>query len=390
MPTIPSTPRRSFLRKTAIAASAIAASGSASTQEAGKRKFKRRSPSSAELIEVGALTATGGHIDSIWGPLINPADGKSRVTGMVMTQAWDIDGEALDRFAKKFDVKKAPSYDAMVGKVDAVILSDFASLFWYQDLARPYLEAGTPIFINRPFASSLVNARDMIETAKKGGAPVMCGSSLEYVQAVESIREALPGLGEITGYVADNAQSDYATHGVHGIYFVYACVGGGVRTVSYQAEDWIRPNGAMTFEYRGRNGGNAFWGLLMQAYRSGSAWIRVNGKGTTKRGDGYSNDVSIERQMDWPREGRGYVTDSAIWLPMLHAMQRMFETGKMPEPYENIEEKTKMFIGGFYSHIETKGAPVALADIPMDWECPNNRPPIDPNRYPKGYFKERK
>ncbi|MHB9030739.1 MAG: Gfo/Idh/MocA family oxidoreductase [Candidatus Latescibacterota bacterium] len=373
------------MKKTVLAGTALAAAGSAHAQQP-RRKFKRKSPSSAELLEVGILTAKGGHIDSIWGPLINPMGDKNRVTGMVMTHAWDNDAAALDGFAKKYDVKKVAGYADMVGKVDAVILSDFGALPWHQDLARPYLEAGVPMFINRPFATSLKNARDMIETARKGNAPIMCGSSLEYVQAVDSIRQELPGLGAITGYVADNAQSDYATHGVHGIYFVYACVGGGVRTVSYQCDDWTRPNGAMTFEYQGRNGGANFWGLLQQSYRSGSAWIRVSGRGTTKRGDGYSNDVQVERQMDWPREGRGPVVDSAIWLPMIHAMQRMFETGKMPESYENIYEKTQMFIGGFYSHLEKKGAPVALNDIPLDWECPRTRPPFDPNRFPRGFF----
>jgi hypothetical protein len=176
-------------------------------------------------------------------------------------------------------------------------------------------------------------------------------------------------------------------HGVHGIYFVYACVGGGVETVSYQCDDWTRPNGAMTFGYKGRNGGANFWGLLQQSYRSGSAWIRVNGRGTTKRRDGYANDVSVERQMDWPREGRGNVVDSAIWLPGLQAMQRMFETGEMHETYENLYEKTQMFIGGFYSHLEKKGAPVRLADIPLDWEIPNDRRPMSRDRYPEGYFR---
>ncbi len=377
--------RRSFVKRTVLAGAALAAAGSARAQQP-RRKFRRKSPSSAELLQVGVLTAKGGHIDSIWGPLINPTGEKTRVTGMVMTHAWDIDTAALDTFSKKYAVEKVTDYAGMVGKVDGVILSDFASLPWYPELARPYLEAGIPVFINRPFATSLKAARDMIETAKKGGAPIMCGSSLEYVQAVDTIRQEMKALGEITGYVADNAQSDYATHGVHGIYFVYACVGGGVRKVSYQCDDWTRPNGAMTFEYAGRDGGANFWGLLQQSYRSGSAWIRVSGKGSTKRGDGYNNDVWVERQMDWPRESRGFVTDSAIWLPMIHAMQRMFETGKMPEPYENIYEKTQMFIGGFYSHLEKKGAPVALEDIPLDWECPRDRPPFAPNRFPKGFF----
>ena len=377
--------RRSFLRKGALAGSALslAGSGNASAKTAG---FKRNSPSSGELLKVGILTTTGGHIKSIWGPLINPVGGKTRVTGMVMTHAWDIDGESLDSFCKTYNVEKVARYDGMIGKVDAVIMADFQSLSWNQDLVRPYLDAGVPIFINRPFASSLKNARDMIETARRNNTPIMCGSSLEYVQAVDSVRKHIPELGELTGYVADNAMSDYATHGVHGIYFVYACVGGGVKTVSYQAEDWTRPNGVMTFRYAGRDGGADFWGVLQQAYRSGSAWIKVCGRGNTKRADNYLNDVSFERHMDWPREGRGPVTDSAIWLPMIHAMQRMFETGEMPEPYESIYEKTQMFIGGFYSLLEKNGAPVRLDDIPLGWECPSDRRPMNPSRFPEGYF----
>ncbi len=378
--------RRSFIKKSALTGSVLAISITGSP-EAKRSRFKRKNPSSAELLQVGVLTTQGGHIHSIWGPLINPVGGKTRLTGMVMSHAWDIDSDNLDGFAKKFKVEKVKNYYDMIGKVDAVIMADFKSLFHNQDLVRPYLEAGVPIFINRPFASSLDNARDMLDTAKKNNTPVMCGSSLEYVQAVDSIRKEIPELGELTGYVADNAMSDYATHGVHGIYFVYACVGGGIKSVSYQAEDWTRPNGVMTFRYKGRDGGADFWGALQQGYRSGSAWIKVCGRGSTARKDGYKNDVSVERQMDWPREGRGNVVDSAIWLPMIHEMQRMFETGAMPEPYENIYEKTQMFIGGFYSLLEKDGAPVSLEAIPPGWECPQNRRPMDAHHYPEGFFR---
>lgn len=378
--------RRTFLKSAAIAGSTLAPSVAAAQSD--RRRFVRKSPSANDLIEVGVLTVQGGHIGSIWGPLINPVDGKSRLTGMVMTRAWDINPKELDSFAAKYNVAKEKSYDSMIGKVDGIIMADFASLFWNHDLVRPYLEAGIPTFINRPFASSLANAKDIIETAKKGGAPIMCGSSLEYVQAVDSIRQALPELGQLTGFIADNAMSDYATHGVHGIYFMHACLGTGAKSVAYQADDWTRPNGVMTFQYAGRDGAPDFYGSLLQPYRSGSAWIKVYGRGATKRSDGYSNDVSVERQMDWPREGRGPVVDSAIWLPMLHALQYMFETRKMPESFESIYEKTRLFIGGFYSLLEKKGAPVALDDIPLAWECPRDRSPMDANHYPAGFFRK--
>ncbi|MCD6308340.1 MAG: Gfo/Idh/MocA family oxidoreductase, partial [Candidatus Latescibacteria bacterium] len=215
--------RRAFLKKSALAGASLAFAG-AGNPAAGHAAFTRTSPSSPGLLKVGILTTRGGHITSIWGPLINPTDGKTRVTGMVMTHAWDIDTGSLDAFCEKYDVEKVSRYDGMIGKVDAIVMADFESLHWNQDLVRPYLESGVPIFINRPFASSLKNARDMIETARRHGTPIMCGSSLEYVQAVDSVRTAIPGLGELTGFVADNAMSDYATHGVHGIYFVHACV----------------------------------------------------------------------------------------------------------------------------------------------------------------------
>ncbi len=377
--------RRRFLEKSVLAGAALSL-GSAGAGEADAAPFTRRSPSSGELIRLGVLTTKGGHISRIWGPLINPTDGKPRLTGMVMTHAWDNETASVDAFCKKYDTEKVARYDGMIGKVDGVVMADFESLPWNQDLVRPYLEAGMPIFVNRPFASSLAKARDMIETARRHGAPLMCGSSLEYVQAVDSVRTAIPELGELTGYVADNAMSDYATHGVHGIYFVHACIGGGVKSVSYQAEDWRRPNGLMTFRHAGRDGGADFWGALQQGYRSGSAWIKVAGRGSTKRGDGHMNDVSFERQMDWPREGRGPVTDSAIWLPMLHAMQYMIETGEMPESYESIHEKTEMFIGGFYSLLEKNGAPVSVEAIPPAWECPNDSRPMNPDRFPRGMF----
>ncbi len=43
----------------------------------------------------------------------------------------------------------------MVGKVDGIIVSDYQSLFWHPQLVRPYLEAGMPVYINRPFAASV-------------------------------------------------------------------------------------------------------------------------------------------------------------------------------------------------------------------------------------------
>jgi hypothetical protein len=52
----------------------------------------------------------------------------------------------------------------------------------------------------------------------------------------------------------------------------------------------------------------------------------------------------------------------------------------MPETYDNIYEKTQIFLAGFKSHLVANGAPVALNEI-GDWTAPT----LNPGRYPEGF-----
>jgi len=319
------------------------------------------------LLRVGILTCgPSSHVAGIWGPLLNATEGRTRMTGMRMTHVWDIVQKDAESFARRYDVEVVPHFDEMVGKVDGVILSDFDAVPAFKDLTRPYLEAGVPIFINRPFAYNLSDARYMIDLAVEHDTPIMCGSSFEYVKEVEIIRKRLASLSPITGFVADNSMSDYPSHGIHGLYFVYACLGGGVTRVSYLTPDWRAPNGVVVLEYEGRKGGKPFYGCVQQVVGAGTnAWIKVYGKGFT------------EQWIWW--EATQWDRDTFLWLPMLIRMQEMFETGQMPESYENIYEKTQIFLAGFKSHAEHDGAPVALTEV-QDWSAPVLRP----GRYSEG------
>ena len=56
-----------------------------------------------------------------------------------------------------------------------------------------------------------------------------------------------------------------------------------------------------------------------------------------------------------------------VWLPMLHRIQWMFETGNLFQTHEEILEKSAMFIAAFHSHLEKDGRMVALDTLPEDW-----------------------
>ena len=318
-------------------------------------------------IRVGVLTCERYvHITGIWGPIIDPygeqefKSAKTRMTNMVMTHVWDMDRAGAEAFTRQYKgVEVVDNYWDMVGKVDGIILSDLDSCLHFKELTRPYLEAGVPIFINRPFALNLADAQQMIDLAKKHNTPIMSGSSFEYAPEVEHIKREVAAIEPLSGFTAANSASDYPSHGIHGLFFVYACIGSGIQSVAYQTPDWRTPNGLVSIEYEGRNDGKPFFGCV-QEMTGTWAWIRVFGS------------RSFEQFIQ---------SDIHFWVPILWKMQEMFETRKMPESYAAIYEKTQMFLAGFKSHVECGGAPVALSDI-GEWTAPS----LNPDPYPDGYF----
>ena len=360
MPNRKTTRRNLLAGSGAIAAGALAVNAGAA---APRRKFTRKSPSSVELMEIGVLTATPGstHINTIWGPLINPPGPPwTRLTGMVMTRVWDKDPGVAAAFAKKYDCRAVRRFDDMAGKVDGVILSDFTSAHYFCDLALPYLEAGTPIFINRPFAYSMRKARTIADLSKKTGTPIMCGDTHEYVKEVNIVRDRVKAMEPIMGVHATNSMSDYPSHGIHGIYWLHACLGGGVRAVSYITPDWRKPNGLCVLEYAPRvRDGQVFYASLHQIVpTSTNAAITLY----TKQSRSFHLDFMWEKG-DWDRM-------VLMFLQPVLAMQKMFETGIMPESHGSILEKTRVFLAGFYSAAEKGGRPVKVEDLPDDWVAP--------------------
>ncbi len=343
-----------------LAAGAFAGS---SADAAPRKKFRRKIPSSVELMEIGVLTATPGstHIDSLWGPLINPVgESMTRLTGMVMTKVWDRDPKVAAAFAKKYGCRAVSSFDGMAGKVDGVILSDFTSAHRFHDLARPYLEAGTPIFINRPFAYSMRKARMIADLSRKTGTPIMCGDTHEYVKEVNIARARVKEMEPLSGVHATNSMSDYPSHGIHGIYWLHACLGGGVKAVSYITPDWRQPNGLCVLEYAPRvRDGKVFYATLQQIVPTATnASIRL-----FMRESRYTQIDFMWEKSDWDRK-------VLMFLQPVLAMQKMFETGVMPESHDSILEKTRVFLTGFYSAVEKGGAPVKVDDLPEDWTAP--------------------
>jgi hypothetical protein len=351
--------RRRLLTQAPALGAALSASATAAAP--GGRTGK-----ADDAFRVGCLNvASYSHLPANWAPLINPRPGADEIplTGMRITHCWDIDPERAQVFAKTYGCQAVPKFDAMLGKVDGIISGGYYNHPWNHLLHEPYLAAGLPNLINRPFSNSLAKARRIVATARQHGATILVPSAFEHNNAIASARAWAAGK-KIACYSAVNSLDEYPTHGIHGVYLVCRAIveaGNPVVSVSYRAASWHKPPGLLTYEHRDRDG-RRFFGTLHQI-APGPAAIQIH---TPEEPLGKSFQIEM---------GSGYpYNKTEMWAPTLWAFHRMALSGRMPQSFDEILHKHQVYLAGWRSILTNDGHPVKLEDVPEDWETPVELP----------------
>ena len=137
---------------------------------------------------------------------------------------------------KKLGVPLADKPTDMIGKVDAVLIEAVDGSVHYER-AKPFLEAGVPCYIDKPFACSVADARKIIELAAKKKLPLFSSSSLRFApELVEFVAAAKQGkiLGaEVHGPASLHERNPGLFHyGIHAVEVLYTLMGPGCETVT--------------------------------------------------------------------------------------------------------------------------------------------------------------
>ena len=237
---------------------------------------------------------------------------------------------------REMGVQIVDSPSELIGAVDAVFIESNEGGV-HLGHAKPFLEAGLPLFIDKPYAATTAQARAIADLASQHGVPIFSASSLRYTETVMEVQASLANEGGAVGaFVHSPGSEHYANpgllnYGIHGVEVLYSLMGPGCQEV------WAaRTDGAdhVTGHWDGGRLGT------VRAIRSGSA-----GYGLTV----YSEKQTVTTSIDASNNYRN----------LLREIMKMLESGTPPLAIEETIEIIS-FIEAAYRSSQNGGAATRL------------------------------
>ncbi|NLJ86676.1 MAG: Gfo/Idh/MocA family oxidoreductase [Firmicutes bacterium] len=206
------------------------------------------------MIRIGIIGSENSHAlkFSELANLDRPSSGK-RVSGVAVTMLHGDDKEQALSVAKEGKVPHVVDHPTdMLGEIDAVMITARHG-DKHASLALPFIEAGIPTFVDKPFAISLDDCQKMIDAAKAKGTLLTSYSTLRYADHVKELQDRLDTMGEIVAGVSTGPcdfSSQYGGpffYGTHAIETMLAVFGHDVENVTARM---VGNNCAATVEYK--------------------------------------------------------------------------------------------------------------------------------------------
>ena len=296
----------------------------------------------AKEIRIGLIGLDTSHVTAFTKIINDPmADGplaKARVTAAFRGGSADIPSSSgrIDKFTdtltQQYGVKLYPTIVELCKNVDAIMLESVDGRPKVRQ-AIPVIDAGLPLYIDKPMGGSLADVLFIFDYAKKKGVPIFSSSSLRYGTATQAARAG--ALGKIMHTETFSPASievrhpDLFWYGVHGCESLFTVMGPGCETVQRRTT----ADGKIE---------------VIGTWKGGRTGIFREGKGYGGHAKG--------------TKGEGEVGIYDGYAPLVVEAVRMFQTGKVPvDPQETIE--IFAFMEAADESKRQEGKPVKLADI---------------------------
>ncbi|HZU25107.1 MAG TPA: Gfo/Idh/MocA family oxidoreductase [Bryobacteraceae bacterium] len=197
----------------------------------------------ADEIRVGILGTDSSHAVAFTEILNDPSLSThipgARVVAAVKGGSPDLakSYERVDRFAEeirtKWGVEIVPDTATLCARVDAVIVGSIDGRVHLEQV-RQVLKARKPMYIDKPLAASLDDAREIARLARDAGVPWFSSSSLRFspLAAESKFTDARGYIVWGPGPLEEHHRMELAWYGVHSADLLFALMGRGCEEVT--------------------------------------------------------------------------------------------------------------------------------------------------------------
>ena len=198
-------------------------------------------------LRVGVIGTDTSHVPA-FAKLLNDATAPDHIAGARVVAAYKGGSKDLaesvgrvDQFAgevkTKYGVEIVADIPTLLAKVDVVLLESLDGRA-HLEQARSVIAARKPLFIDKPLAATLEDAREIARLAKAAGVPWFSSSSLRF-GAIGAAMKQLPGLTGATtwgpGPFEPHHPLDLAWYAIHPVELLYTIMGTGCESVTRTA-----------------------------------------------------------------------------------------------------------------------------------------------------------
>lgn len=287
------------------------------------------------MIRIGIIGSDNSHADA-FSKLINlpdPETGEYKYPDCRVTGIYGFDKQRTEEVAAngKIDFIAEKPEDLM-GKIDAAMVV-FRHGDLHMEYALPFIEAGIPTWVDKPFTVKTEDAKVLIEAAKKKNTPITGGSTCKYIYDVMMAKSAAQGgsrIGKLKTAVINfpaSLDSEYA--GIH--FYGPHLADMTMATFGYNPKSVIasESNGCVTAILKYEN-----YQVTMNFIKDSSEYFVVlhGEKGTIVREIDISTCymMGLEKFIGMLRTGKLPVSHETLYAPveLLNAVETSYRTGK--------------------------------------------------------------
>ena len=209
----------------------------------------------ADVIRVGMIGADTSHCMA-FANIFHDPQGVETLRGFKVAACYPsfsadlkFSAERVEEYKKqlvdKHAIRMTASIEEMLEQVDAVLLTSVDGRRHLKELI-PVAKAGKPCYVDKPFAASLKDAREMVKVIKEHQLPCFSSSSLRFDSAYTGFAEELKkekeadkgkaagvlGCGAYAPASLEPTNPGFFWYGIHGVEILYALMGQGCRRVA--------------------------------------------------------------------------------------------------------------------------------------------------------------